>query len=439
MSKTILMPELSPTMSTGMLSRWLVNIGDKVEIGDIIAEIETEKVTVEYEAVESGYLETILIDAGADEINVGEIIATLSDAPIDTENQNSLVSGPKEPKEATTETVAEQEPVEERPEVITSDESVIASRQSPAEILMRNIQSDIKISPLARRMAFQAGIEVTGIKGSGAGGRITKDDIQKAVGIAPSPTSEAVVSIAQNSIEIPYEYLPLHQEQPLNNMRKTVAERLTQSSQQIPHFYMSVDCQMDELLSLRQSINEKRSSDKQEQSKISVNDFVIKAVAKALHSVPEANVMWADNKLLAFNEADIAVAVSIEGGLITPVIKGCINKSLGQISTMASQLIEKAKTGKLTPADYQGGTFTISNLGMFGISQFNSIINPPQSGILSVGSTESKPMVEGESIVIKKMMTLTLAMDHRCIDGVTGALLLKQIQAYLESPLEILL
>ncbi|WP_444997976.1 pyruvate dehydrogenase complex dihydrolipoamide acetyltransferase [Aliikangiella sp. IMCC44359] len=433
MSNEILMPELSPTMTAGMISRWNVAIGDSINIGDIVAEIETDKVTVEYESTVAGVIKELLVTEGTGDIPVGSVIATLAAGGELVEK----IQVTPELKVVGSDTVNETTvQVNESVSVAVANAAITAlAKEEPTERLVREIQSDTKISPIARRMAYQSGVDVSKINGSGERGQITKDDIRKALGI-----NEPIIPVmSENHVdyqfEVVRELLPSFEEVSLSGMRKTVADRLSKSSQYIPHFYMSVDCVLDPLLALRKDINERNGNEK----KLTVNDFIVKAVALALKQVPDANVMWDNDKILQFSDVDISIAVAIDGGLITPVVKSCLKKGLREISQNCSDLVEKAKAGTLKPNEFQGGTFTISNLGMFGIREFTSIINPPQSGILSVGAAEQKPVIESGEISIKQLMTITLAMDHRCVDGVTGARLVNRIKHILENPLELML
>ncbi|MET1255993.1 pyruvate dehydrogenase complex dihydrolipoamide acetyltransferase [Aliikangiella maris] len=439
MSNEILMPELSPTMTAGMISRWNVAVGDSVQVGDIVAEIETDKVTVEFESPVAGVIKELLVADGTGDIAVGSVIATLAAEGESVEKVQSVpelkvVGSDTAPAATTTQAETSEQTATSAPQNLMA--AVPAVKEEPAERLVREIKADTKISPIARRMAFQSGVDVAAISGTGERGEITKEDIRKALGITEPATVTATTAVAADyQFDVTRELLPEFEEVALSGMRRTVADRLSKSSQYIPHFYMSVDCALDGLLALRQQINSQNENEK----KLTVNDFVIKAVALALKQVPDANVMWDTDKILKFSDVDISIAVAIDGGLITPVVKSCLKKGLREISQDCSDLVNKAKSGSLKPNEFQGGTFTISNLGMFGIREFTSIINPPQSGILSVGAADQRPVIEDGEVVIKTMMTITLAMDHRCVDGVTGAQLVNRIKHILENPLELML
>ena len=408
MTTEILLPMLSPTMTKGNLAKWLVGPGDEVKAGDVIAEVETDKVTVEIEAQADGYVAEIRQPEGTDDIPVDSVIAVLSDEPVAAAAPAPAVA------EATPVAVtAEPEPV-----VVEAEPIVIGT--------------DVDISPLARRIAQIGNLDLSGVKGSGAKGRIVKRDVEKALGlgerIQPAPSAPAA------PMEINTDNLPEHEEIKLSGMRNVIASRLTESSRDIPHFYMTVDCHIDQLLAVRKQLNEQLT-----EGKISVNDMLVKAVAVAFSQVPKANMLWAGDKLLKFSQSDIAIAVAIDDGLITPVIKDATNKGLSAISNQAKAMVEKARKGQLAPQDYQGGTFTISNLGMYGIKEFTSIINPPHNGILSVGAAEKRPVVVDDELKIATVMSLTLAMDHRAVDGATGAELLQAIRGIIEQPFKLML
>ncbi len=413
MLNKIMMPALSPTMTSGVLSRWTVSIGDAIKKGDIVAEIETDKVTVELEAEQDGFIYQLLVNNGQENIAVGSVIAEISAEPIDVickENVNINRESP-------------------------SNNSDIDKSSSIGNKMQQQLQSEIHVSPLVRRMAAQSDVSLETITGSGHKGRITKEDLLKALDKPAVNDEDFSNRVMVEKVELPFHALPPYQEIPVSGTRRVIADRLTQSSRDVPHFYMSLDCVLDELLSLRKSVNANRDKE----ATISVNDLIVKATAIALQRIPEANVMWAEDKILSFEQVDIAIAVAVDSGLITPVIKACDQKGLNKISQESKFLVSKAKSGHLTTEDYVGGTFTISNLGMFGIEQFTSIINPPQCGILSVGAANKRPLIIGDNIHVRTMMTLTLGMDHRCVDGVVGARLLQTLKTILETPYEFIL
>lgn len=422
MTIEIKMPTLSPTMTKGLVARWLVAIGDDINEGDILAEIETDKVTIEIEAEVSGVVSEICATEGS-EVPVDDIIIKLA------------AVGTKITSLTPSKAIA----------IDMSDAEPVALTPTTAPLIEKTtIDEAINVSPLARRMAEQENLNIAGIEGSGAKGKIVKRDIEKLMGfnenqVKTSLTGHTQATVITTSVapiqEIDYDTLPSFQEIKNTGMRNIVAARLTESSRDIPHFYMTVDCEIDALLKLRKELNTRDNIN----YKISVNDFVIKAIASAMKTVPEANCMWAGDRVLRFEQVDISVAVSIKDGLITPVVRHVNALGLAEISNQMKQLINAAHEGKLAPADYQGGTFTVSNLGMFGIKEFTSIINPPQSGILSVGMGEQRPVIKNGELAIATVMSVTLAMDHRCVDGVIGARFIQAFKQVIEDPISLML
>lgn len=420
MSIEIKMPMLSPTMTKGIIANWLVEVGESVVAGDIIVEVETDKVTIEVEANEDGVVSDLLAQIG-DEVPVDEVIAKFA-APGTAISKAEKSAEPQvvtQPKEA-----APTAPAESAVEV-----APISAESSSAD------NGALNMSPLARRMAEQQHLDANKITGSGAKGKIVKRDIELLMGVDLSKPAQTTVAALPASVEIDYDLLPEFTRKKNSGMRTVVANRLTESSRDIPHFYMTVDCQIDSLLAMRKQLNERKNAS----YKISVNDFVIKAVATAMKSVPEANCMWDGDSVIYFDQVDVSVAVAVDDGLITPVVKNAGNSGLATISNIAKDLVTGARDGKLKPADYQGGTFTISNLGMFGIDNFTSIINPPQNGILSVGAGQQKPVVVDGELSIATVMSVTLAMDHRCVDGAIGARFIKAFKEIIEDPISIIL
>ncbi|WP_420723968.1 pyruvate dehydrogenase complex dihydrolipoamide acetyltransferase [Hwanghaeella sp. LZ110] len=448
MAIKILMPALSPTMTEGTLAKWLLKEGDSVASGDVMAEIETDKATMEFEAVDEGIIAKILIEGGTEGVAVNEPIAILAEEGEDVETAIASVgdskpeaAAAKDPEPAKTEAAAEKpaskaEPAAEKPAASSGDR--------------------IFASPLARRMAENEGLDLAKLSGSGPHGRIVKRDIEDALSSgtgkatvasdtapadAPKAAAPAAAKAAAPAAAVPsaddpiFKMLPEAEAVPHSNMRKTIAKRLTESARDIPHFTLQVDVEIDKLLAMRKQLNERDGAD----YKISVNDFVIKATALALTRVPDCNVAYTDSAILKFKKVDMAMAVAIDGGLITPIIKDCASKGLATISKEAKSLAAKARDGKLSPEEYQGGTFTISNLGMFGVKTFTSIINPPQGGILSVGAGEQRPVVKDGALGMATVMSLSLAVDHRCIDGATGAALVKELKALIEDPIALML
>ena len=406
------MPALSPTMEEGTLAKWLVKEGDAVSSGDILAEIETDKATMEFEAVDEGTIAQILVPEGSDEVKVGTVIALMTEEGEDAAAAQAAPSKASAP--------AKVEKAEPAPAAKTAPPAVPTPSAAAAPAPQPQKAGDrVKASPLARRLAEAHGLDLSGLSGSGPRGRIVKADIEAAAGKAP-----AIVET-----EIPHEAVKL------SNMRKTIARRLTEAKQTIPHIYLTVDVQLDALLKLRGELNKGLES---RGVKLSVNDLLIKALAVALVEVPECNVSIAGDHLLKYSRADISVAVSIPGGLITPIIAGAEAKSLSAISKEMSELAGRAKEGKLQPHEYQGGTASISNMGMFGIKQFDAVINPPQGMILAIGAGEKRPYVVNESLQIATVMSATGSFDHRAIDGADGARLMQAFKRLVENPLGML-
>ncbi len=458
----ITMPALSPTMEKGTLARWLVREGDEVKAGDLIAEIETDKATMEVEAVEEGRIARLLVPEGSEDIPVGQPIAILLE---EGEDAGALAAGDDggETPTAHRRERAEEESAAATVEIgghrVTRKEDEpgdIASTASPAppsaapegapvpasgSTMPTRDGGRILASPLARRLAGQLGVALESLKGSGPHGRIVAADVEAAAARhassgaapagAPSPaqTPPAVASGAPPG-DVP------HEEIRLSAMRKVIARRMTESKTQVPHFYLTIDVELDRLLEVRRGLNERLAG---EGLKISVNDFVIRACALALKQVPAANAMFAGDRILRFRRADISVAVAVEGGLVTPVVRGADSKGLAEIAREMKQLAEKARAGKLLPEDYQGGTFSISNLGMYGIKEFAAVINPPQGAILAVGKGEKRPVVRGDALAIATMMSCTLSVDHRALDGAIGAEFLAAFKRLIEDPLNMLL
>jgi pyruvate dehydrogenase E2 component (dihydrolipoamide acetyltransferase) len=402
----VLMPALSPTMTEGKLARWLKNAGDHVGPGDVLAEIETDKATMEVEAVDEGTIADIRVAAGTENVPVNTVIAVMLG---EGESESDLAKPDLAPP---VKSVAEKEP----PRMPT----VQAAPTPP----VANNRGRIVASPLARRLAAQGGIDLSTITGTGPNGRIVRADLDHPR--PPSQPAKAAIEGRRLADLLGMTYKAI----PHSTVRKTIARRLTEAKQSVPHFYLSRDVAIDDLNTLRQKINARG-----EGHKLSVNDFVIKAVAMALKQVPAANASWTDSDILLFDHADISVAVATDNGLITPVIKAAEGKSLPDISREMKELGTRARAGKLKPEEYQGGTFSISNLGMYGISDFAAIINPPQACILAVGAGEQRPVVRDGKIEIATLMTCTLSVDHRAVDGAVGAEFLGAFKALIEDPL----
>lgn len=405
---TILMPALSPTMTEGNLIKWHKKEGDTVKAGDVIAEIETDKATMEVEAVDEGTLGRILVSEGSEAVAVNTPIALLLEEGEDPKSLEATAP-PKTPKK------------EAAPAPEPASVSTLPQKESPAPTKAANAGERIFASPLARRLAEHANVDLHMISGTGPHGRIVKMDIDSA-SKGPKPSKSQVFGDAA-FFDIP-----------LTNVKKVTAKRLTESKQQVPHFYLTLDCTLDKLLALRSDLNARL-----EGQKLSVNDFIIRACALALIKVPEANVSWQGTSLRQYQAADVSVAVATDTGLITPIIRAAEAKSLTELSEEMRSLAEKAKSGKLTPQEFQGGTFTISNLGMFGIKQFEAIINPPQACILAVGMGEKRTIVKEDQIQIATQMTCTLSVDHRAVDGAIGARFLAAFQEFIQDPLRLLI
>ncbi len=418
----ITMPALSPTMEEGTLSKWFKSEGDSVEAGDVLAEIETDKATMEVEAVDEGILGKIVVKDGTEHVKVNAVIAVLLEEGEKTEDIDVSALDTPSPT-----SLPEEEDNFDSSEVVISE----ARRVKPQEKTSR-----IFATPLARRLAKDKNIDLVHITGTGPKGRIVKADIlgfkQKTLPVS-KPSSQAVSSgpdAKKLSDLLGMEYTEI----PNNNMRKIVAKRLVESKQTVPHFYLTVECQIDTLMRARKEINEAANG----VYKISVNDFVIKAVAQALKAYPAANVAWTDEAILQYDCADISVAVATPNGLITPIVKSAEKKGLKEISVEVKDLAGRAREGKLKPEEFQGGTFSVSNLGMFGVKSFDAIINPPQACILAVGAGEKKPHVEGNDIKIGTFMNCTLSVDHRAVDGAVGAEFLQYFKRYIENPVGML-
>ena len=414
MSVNILMPALSPTMEEGTLSKWLVKEGDTVTSGDLIAEIETDKATMEVESIDDGTIGKILVHEGQESVKVNEPIAILL---LDGENLSDIKSIKKVPP---TESVQEIEKIESKEKLnFSSDKTSKINLDTNINIenLKKN-ETRIFASPLAKRIAKHKDVDLSLVNGSGPNGRILKADIENFNNNKDLLQNE-IISNNNNSELIKN-----------SSMRKTIAERLVKSKNEAPHFYLSVDCNIDQLLKIRSMINLK-SNDKY---KISVNDMIIKAASSSLIKVPKANASWENENTRYFNNTDISVAVAIDGGLITPIIKDVQSKGLLEISEDMKLLANKAKDGKLLPEEYVGGSFSISNLGMYGIKEFSAVINPPQGAILAVGSGEKRPIVINDQLTIASIMTVTLSCDHRVVDGAVGAQFLSVFKDFIENP-----
>lgn len=422
----ILMPALSPTMEEGVLAKWHVKVGDTVSAGDVIAEIETDKATMEVEAVDEGEVLEILVAEGTEGVKVNTPIARLAGED-GAKAPAAKVDAPKAETEAPEAQTAEPAPAK-------SQADALPPRASGERVFS---------SPLARRLAEQAGLDIAAIKGTGPHGRVVKRDVEAAgkggakAATAPSSQSAAPVAEARKvqslaKMGIPDDSYDLI---PLDGMRKAIARRLTDSFRDVPHFPLTIDCEIDGLMAVRAKVNAMLEP---QGIKVSVNDFVIKAVALALKAVPEANASYSPEGIAMHHHADIAMAVAIDGGLITPIIRAAETKSLSQIATESKDLAKRARDRKLKPEEFQGGTFSVSNLGMFGIKAFASIINEPQGAIMSVGAGEQRPVVKNGQLAVATVMTVTLTCDHRVVDGAVGAKFLQAFKPLIEDPVTML-
>jgi pyruvate dehydrogenase E2 component (dihydrolipoamide acetyltransferase) len=430
----ILMPALSPTMTEGNLASWLKKEGDTIAPGDVIAEIETDKATMEVEAVDEGKLGRIIVAAGTEGVAVNEVIGLLLEEGEDASVLDKVDTGGNG-------SAAPEPEAKEAPKAEAKSEPKAASAPSSGN----GSGERIFVSPLAKRMAEKAGLDLAALSGSGPRGRIVKADIESALekGVgkaAPKAAAEKPAekpTAAAAPIPAPAAGAPdaPHKEISLSNMRKVIARRLTESKQQVPHFYLTVDCELDALLKLRKDLNERKGAT----YKLSVNDLIIKATAIAIRQKPAVNAIWGGDKLYQFEDIDVSVAVAIEGGLITPIIRKADQKGLATISAEMKDLASRAKEGKLKPEEFQGGGFSISNLGMFGIKDFSAVINPPQACILAVGAGEQRPVVKNGALAIATVMSCTLSVDHRVVDGALGAEWLQAFKGLIEDPISLML
>ncbi len=437
----ILMPALSPTMEEGTLAKWLVKEGDTIEPGDVIAEIETDKATMEVEAVDEGTVGKILVGEGTENVPVNNVIAVILQ---DGEDSNSIGNAPATP--------APQPPKEAEP--VAAEVTPEPSAAVPQQAVSKSSGGRIFASPLARRIAAQNNVPLDALSGSGPHGRIVKRDVEAAivsgVSAAPAETKDKAApspSTKQPSLAPSAGALPdaraffdpdAFEEIPHDQMRKTIARRLTAAKQGMPHFRLNIACEIDKLLAMRKELNGK-SPEGDGAFKISVNDMIIKALALALLRIPAANASWTDDAMLRHKHADIGVAVAIDGGLITPIVRQADTKGLATIANEMKDLALRARERKLKPHEFEGGSFAVSNLGMFGIDHFDAVINPPHAGILAIGAGAQKPVVKDGALSIATVMNVTLSCDHRVIDGALGAQLLEVFKGYVEDPSTMLL
>ena len=447
MAIDILMPALSPTMESGTLSKWTIAVGDPVRSGDVIAEIETDKATMEVEAVDDGVLASILVADGSDGVAVGTVIARLAEdgeavedvapaavpppAPVSPAPVSSApVSDPAEASAASQIDAVSADPVPAvAAPVQTSAVAAVAAPKAPATSADG---SRIFASPLARRIAADRGIDLARLSGSGPHGRILRRDVEEQAA-SPAPVMAGAAGQMAASASAPV--AGASSLEPNSQMRRIIAQRLQESKANAPHFYLTVDCEIDNLLAARRMMNDKAG----EGVKISVNDLVIRAAAMALMAVPKANASWEGDHTRLFHHADIAMAVAVDGGLVTPVVWAAEQKGLAALSEITRDLASRARDGQLAPEEFSGGSFTISNLGMYGIREFAAVINPPHGAILAVGAGEERPVVRDDQLAVATVMTVTLSADHRVVDGAVGAEWLQAFKGYIEQPVTMLL
>ncbi|TCR85406.1 pyruvate dehydrogenase complex dihydrolipoamide acetyltransferase [Rhizobium sp. BK376] len=445
----ITMPALSPTMEEGNLAKWLVKEGDTVKSGDVIAEIETDKATMEVEAVDEGTVAKLVVPAGTEGVKVNALIAVLAGEGEDVAAAASAAgsAAPAPKVEAAPAPKAEATPTPAAP---AASAAAPAPTAAPAAAVSAG-GNRVFSSPLARRLAKESGIDLSAVAGSGPHGRVVKSDIEAAVAgggakaaPAAAPSAEAAAPAAAPKGASEEAVLKLfepgsYELVPHDGMRKTIARRLVESKQTVPHFYVTVDCELDALMALRAQLNDAAPrKDSAPAYKLSVNDMVIKAMALALRDVPDANVSWTENNMVKHKHADVGVAVSIPGGLITPIIRKAEEKTLSVISNEMKDLGKRAKERKLKPEEYQGGTTSVSNMGMMGVKDFAAVINPPHATILAVGAGEQRVVVKNGEMKIATVMSVTLSTDHRCVDGALGAQLLQAFKGYIENPMGML-
>jgi pyruvate dehydrogenase E2 component (dihydrolipoamide acetyltransferase) len=428
MATNILMPALSPTMTEGTLARWLKKEGEQVKAGDIIAEIETDKATMEVEAVDEGILGKILVPGGTAAVKVNDVIAVLVE--------------PGESADAAPAAKPASAAAAPKPSAAPAAAPVAAPVAVPAPNGHAASAGDrIAVSPLAKRMASQAGLDLSRVAGSGPNGRIVKADVVAALAKGPAPQAAAAPVPAARMPAAPVNTAALgaHSAVPHSTMRKVIARRLSESKQNVPHFYVSMDIELDALLALRGQLNAASPKDGAGAFKLSVNDMIIKAAAVALRRLPKVNASWTEDATLLYDDVDISVAVSIPDGLITPIVRKADQKGLVAISSEMKDLAARAKAGKLKPEEFQGGGFSISNMGMYGVRDFAAIINPPQAGILAVSAGEQRPVVKGGQLAVATVMTCTLSVDHRIVDGALAAEWIAEFKRIVENPLSLML
>jgi len=430
MAVKILMPALSPTMTDGTLARWLVGEGDKVRSGDVIAEIETDKATMEVEALDDGVMAKIVIAEGSQNVAVNALIAVLAEEGEDVSEAAKMAEGADvapAPAKAAPAPAPASAPKAEAEQVAAPAPTPAPTPASVPAPAASEGRARVFASPLARRIAGDAGLDIAAVKGTGPHGRIIRADVEDALAKVVAAPVAAVAPAGTSAQSERFE--------PHNAMRRVIAERLQQSKQTAPHFYLTVECEIDTLLQARKALNDAAP----EGVKISVNDMVVKAAAAALIAVPEVNGYFEAEGCRYFSDADICIAVAVDGGLVTPVIRSANHLGLSAIASASADLAKRARDNQLDPSEYSGGTFTISNLGMFGIKEFAAVINPPQAAILAVGAGEKRPVVRGDDLAIATVMSVTLSADHRIVDGAVGAKWLQAFKGAIENPVTMLL
>jgi pyruvate dehydrogenase E2 component (dihydrolipoamide acetyltransferase) len=461
MATNILMPALSPTMTEGTLARWLKKEGDQIKAGDVIAEIETDKATMEVEAVEEGVLGKILVDDGTEGVQVNAPIAVMVDegeavpsGAVPSAARPPMPTASQAPEASASAKQGQEPTTPPRPEAPRSPPAAspapAAGTPAPRTPAPATNGHDVAAgervfaSPLARRMARQAGIDLSALKGSGPNGRIVRADIEAArKGGAPAPLTTPAAPVAAPAAPVARPASPViaapHKLVPHSSMRKVIARRLAEAKATIPHFYVSMDIEIDALIDLMKQLNAKAPTEGPGAYSITINDLVIKAAAATLRQVPTVNASWTDDGMVFYDDVDISVAVAIPDGLITPIIRKADQKGLSTISREMKDLAGRARAGKLKPEEFQGGGFSISNMGMFGVSEFAAIINPPQGAILAVAAGQKRPVVRNDALAIATVMTCTLSVDHRVVDGALGAQWLRAFKKVVEDPLSLLL
>ncbi|MCG7393866.1 pyruvate dehydrogenase complex dihydrolipoamide acetyltransferase [Microvirga sp. ACRRW] len=446
----ILMPALSPTMEKGNLAKWLKKEGDTVKSGDVIAEIETDKATMEVEAVDEGVLAKIVVPEGTADVPVNQVIALIAGEGEDPKSITAPASGGAPAPAPKAEAAPAQAAPAAAPQPQAPAAPVQAAKPNGAGQKAAASGERVFASPLAKRIAKDSGIDIASVQGSGPHGRVIEKDVRAALqgggakpagapAAKPAAAPQLAPSMGADQVKAMYE-AGSYEEVPLDGMRKTIAKRLVESKQTVPHFYLSLDCELDALLAMREQINAAAPKDKDGKPsyKLSVNDFVIKALAVSLQRVPNANAVWAEDRILKMKHSDVGVAVAIEGGLFTPVVRKAESKSLTAISAEVKDMAGRARNRRLKPEEYTGGSTAVSNLGMFGIKDFQAVINPPHGTILAVGAGEQRVVVKNNAPAIVQAMTVTLSCDHRVVDGALGAELLSAFKQLIENPMGML-